>query len=136
MTVASKVKLTGGTLSVCGRMVLSGVPDTVVASSAAAGGAVDGVFIGADFAEPAARHVVSLGALRGVIMACFRFKLWWIAQWMGEKGGDVPLEMQFLLVDSEGAGEGDAAAYMVFLPLVEGAFHARLHQARRPAGRR
>ncbi|CAN6179149.1 unnamed protein product [Urochloa humidicola] len=128
MTIASKVKLAGGTLSVCGRTVLSGVPDAVVASSASAGGAVDGVFIGADFAEPAARHVVSLGALRGVrFMACFRFKLWWMAQRMGEKGGDVPLETQFLLVESKGAGDGDtAAAYVVFLPLVEGAFRASL----------
>jgi len=66
MTISSSVKLAGGTLSVCGRTVLSGVPDAVVASSAAAGGAVDGVFIGADFAEPAARHVVSLGDLRYV----------------------------------------------------------------------
>ena len=66
MTVVSSVKLAGGTLSVCGRTVLSGVPDAVVASSAAAGGAVDGVFIGADFAKPAARHVVSLGDLRYV----------------------------------------------------------------------
>lgn len=64
MTIASSVKLAGGTLSVGGRAVLTGVPDAVVASSAAAGGAVDGVFLGADFAEPAARHVVSLGALR------------------------------------------------------------------------
>ncbi|KAK8454939.1 hypothetical protein SEVIR_4G054800v4 [Setaria viridis] len=130
MTIASKVKLAGGTLSVCGRTVLSGVPDAVVASSAAAGGAVDGVFIGADFAEPAARHVISLGALRGVrFMACFRFKLWWMAQRMGERGGDVPLETQFLLVESRGAGadggEG-APAYVVFLPLVEGAFRASL----------
>ncbi|KAG0513057.1 hypothetical protein BDA96_10G068200 [Sorghum bicolor] len=129
MTISSSVKLAGGTLSVCGRTVLSGVPDAVVASSAAAGGAVDGVFIGADFDEPAARHVVSLGDLRGVrFMACFRFKLWWMAQRMGEKGGDVPRETQFLLVESKGAGAGDgaAAAYVVFLPLVEGAFRASL----------
>ncbi|OQU75927.1 probable galactinol--sucrose galactosyltransferase 6 isoform X2 [Sorghum bicolor] len=127
MTISSSVKLAGGTLSVCGRTVLSGVPDAVVASSAAAGGAVDGVFIGADFAEPAARHVVSLGDLRGVrFMACFRFKLWWMAQRMGEKGGDVPRETQFLLVESKGAGDGAAAAYVVFLPLVEGAFRASL----------
>jgi raffinose synthase len=128
MTISSSVKLAGGTLSVCGRTVLSGVPDAVVASSAAAGGAVDGIFLGADFAEPAARHVVSLGALRGVrFMACFRFKLWWMAQRMGEKGGDVPLETQFLLVESRGAGGEDAeAAFVVFLPLVEGAFRASL----------
>ncbi|KAF8733048.1 hypothetical protein HU200_015409 [Digitaria exilis] len=130
MTIASSVNLAGGTLSVGGRTVLSGVPDAVVASSAAAGGAVDGVFLGADFAEPAARHVVSLGALRGVrFMACFRFKLWWMAQRMGEKGGDVPHETQFLLVESRGAagdGSEDTAAYVVFLPLVEGAFRASL----------
>ena len=57
-------------------------------------------------------------------MACFRFKLWWMAQRMGEKGGDVPRETQFLLVESKGAGAG--AAYVVFLPLVEGAFRASL----------
>ncbi|XP_062233488.1 probable galactinol--sucrose galactosyltransferase 6 [Phragmites australis] len=127
MTIASSVKLAGGTLSVCGRTVLSGVPAAVVASSAAAGGAVDGVFIGADFAELASRHVVSLGALRGVrFMACFRFKLWWMAQRMGEKGGDVPHETQFLLVESRGAGAGGEEAYVVFLPLVEGSFRASL----------
>jgi len=127
MTISSSVKLAGRTLSVRARTVLSGVPDAVVASSAAAGGAVDGIFLGADFTEPAARHVVSLGALRGVrFMACFRFKLWWMAQRMGEKGGDVPLETQFLLVESRAAGEDAEAAYVVFLPLVEGAFRASL----------
>ena len=64
MTITSSVKLAGGTLSVCGRAVLSGVPAAVVASSAAARGAVDGVFLGADLAESASRHVVSVGALR------------------------------------------------------------------------
>ena len=60
-------------------------------------------------------------------MACFRFKLWWMAQRMGEKGGDVPHETQFLLVESKGAaGDEAAAAYVVFLPLVEGAFRASL----------
>ncbi|KAG2609744.1 probable galactinol--sucrose galactosyltransferase 6 [Panicum virgatum] len=129
MTITSSVKLAGGTLSVCGRTVLSGVPAAVAASSAAAAGAVDGVFIGADLAEPASRHVISLGTLRGVrFMACFRSKLWWMSQRMGDKGGDVPHETQFLLVESTGAGGEDAAAaaYVVFLPLVEGAFRASL----------
>ncbi|KAG2604500.1 hypothetical protein PVAP13_4NG067750 [Panicum virgatum] len=129
MTIASSVKLAGGTLSVRGRTVLSGVPAAVAASSAAAAGAVDGVFIGADLAEPASRHVISLGTLRGVrFMACFRSKLWWMSQRMGDKGGDVPHETQFLLVESRGAGGEDeaAAAYVVFLPLVGGAFRASL----------
>ena len=64
MTITSSVKLAGGTLSVCGRTVLSGVPAAVAASSAAAAGAVDGVFIGADLAEPASHHVISLGTIR------------------------------------------------------------------------
>jgi raffinose synthase len=64
MTISSSVKLAGAALSVCGRTVLSGVPDTVLASSAAAGGAVDGIFVGADFPEADSRHVVSLGTLR------------------------------------------------------------------------
>ena len=61
-------------------------------------------------------------------MACFRRKLWWMSQRMGDKGGDVPHETQFLLVESTGAGGKDAAAaaYIVFLPLVEGAFRASL----------
>jgi hypothetical protein len=41
----------------------TGVPDAVVA----AGGAVDGA-IGADFAEPAARHIISLGDLRSFVL--------------------------------------------------------------------
>lgn len=64
MTVTSSVKVAGGELSVHGRTVLSGVPEAVRASSAAAAGPVDGVFLGGDFAEPASRHVVSLGAMR------------------------------------------------------------------------
>ncbi|KAJ1258234.1 hypothetical protein BS78_10G059400 [Paspalum vaginatum] len=50
-----------------------------------------------------------------------------MAQRMGERGGDVPPETQFLLVESEGGGGDDAAsAYVVLLPLVEGAFRASL----------
>ena len=64
MTIESSVRLAAGELSVRGRTVLSGVPDAVSASSAAAKGPVDGVFLGADFAHPASRHVVSLGAMR------------------------------------------------------------------------
>jgi raffinose synthase len=64
MTIESSLRLAGGELSVRGRAVLTGVPDAVSASSAAARGPVDGVFLGADLAGPASRHVVSLGAMR------------------------------------------------------------------------
>ncbi|KAM0878030.1 hypothetical protein ACQ4PT_035118 [Festuca glaucescens] len=129
MTIESSVRLADGELSFRGRAVLSGVPDAVSATSAAARGPVDGVFLGADFAQPASRHVVSLGAMRGVrFMACFRFKMWWMAQTMGDKGGDVPHETQFLLVESKAATGGveEETSYVVFLPLVEGAFRASL----------
>uniref|UniRef100_A0ACD5XXX6 Uncharacterized protein n=1 Tax=Avena sativa TaxID=4498 RepID=A0ACD5XXX6_AVESA len=132
MTIESSVRLDGGELSVRGRKVLSGVPDAVSASSAAGKGPVNGVFLAAEFPDPASRHVVSLGAMRGVrFMACFRFKMWWMAQRMGDKGGDVPHETQFLLVESKPAaaaadGQDEDASYVVFLPLVEGAFRASL----------
>ena len=78
---------------------------------------------------------MSLGTLRDVrFMACFRFKLWWMAQKMGDRGRDIPLETQFLLmetkdgsqIESVGAGEEDQIVYTVFLPLIEGHFGASL----------
>lgn len=66
-------------------------------------------------------------------MCCFRFKLWWMTQRMGTCGKDVPLETQFMLVESEGDGEGgdedDSSSptiYTVFLPLLEGLFRSVL----------
>ncbi|KAK1660889.1 hypothetical protein QYE76_049048 [Lolium multiflorum] len=97
-------------------------------------GPVDGVFLGADFAGPASRHVVSLGAMRGVrFMACFRFKMWWMAQRMGDKGDDVPHETQFLLVESKAAAGRDQIISSCYL-LPEAAVHDWL-TSKRPAGR-
>jgi len=64
-------------------------------------------------------------------MCCFRFKLWWMTQRMGKCGKDIPLETQFMLVESRNGGEGvdqdDAQTiYTVFLPLLEGQFRAVL----------
>ena len=64
-------------------------------------------------------------------MCCFRFKLWWMTQRMGKFGKDVPLETQFMIVESKDAtveGEPDDAPtiYTVFLPLLEGPFRAVL----------
>ena len=91
------------------------------------------MFLGAVFNNSNSSHVVSLGTLRDVrFMACFRFKLWWMAQKMGDRGRDIPLETQFLLmetkdgsqIESAGAGEEDHIVYTVFLPLIEGHFRA------------
>ncbi|KAJ0984748.1 hypothetical protein J5N97_003104 [Dioscorea zingiberensis] len=124
MTISSSVRISDGRLIVKGRTILSGVSDDVVSSSAVASGPVDGVFLGARFSEARCRHVVSLGTLRDLrFMASFRFKLWWMAQRMGNRGGDVPLETQFLLLESK---DEDEIVYVVLLPLVEGPFRACL----------
>jgi raffinose synthase len=67
-------------------------------------------------------------------MCCFRFKLWWMTQRMGTSGRDVPLETQFMLLESRagrGTGGGDGedggeTVYLVMLPLLEGQFRAAL----------
>lgn len=71
-------------------------------------------------------------SLRDARFLClFRFKLWWMTQRMGTCGKDIPLETQFMLVESKDAtGEGDLddgpTIYTVFLPLLEGQFRAVL----------
>lgn len=63
-------------------------------------------------------------------MCCFRFKLWWMTQRMGTCGKDIPLETQFLLVESKEPSEGEhddsPTIYTAFLPLLEGQFRAVL----------
>lgn len=51
-----------------------------------------------------------------------------MTQRMGTCGKDVPLETQFLLVESKDGANGDDAPtiYTVFLPLLEGPFRAVL----------
>ncbi|MCV2423673.1 hypothetical protein LNV47_24115, partial [Paucibacter sp. DJ4R-1] len=133
MTITPAVRIADRKLVVKDRAILTGVPENVLATSATASGPVDGVFIGVEFEEAASRHVVPLGKLRDVkFMASFRFKLWWMAQKMGVSGREIPLETQFLLVESKDGGhvESDSGVesfhYTVFLPLIEGPFRASL----------
>lgn len=59
---------------------------------------------------------------RGLRFLClYRFKLWWMTQWIGTRGQDVPCETQFLLVEVP-----NSAHYAVFLPVIEGDFRAVL----------
>ena len=135
MTITSAVRIADRKLIVKERTILDGVPDNVVATAGSTSGPEEGVFLGAVFSESNYSHVVSLGTLRDVrFMACFRFKLWWMAQKMGDRGRDIPLETQFLMtetkygsrIESDGAGEEDQIVYTVFLPLIEGRFRACL----------
>ncbi|KAG6414235.1 hypothetical protein SASPL_126953 [Salvia splendens] len=133
MTITPAVRIAERKLVVKDRTILTDVPENVVATSSAA---AEGVFLGAVFDQASSRHVISLGTIREVrFLACFRFKLWWMAQRMGSRGRDIPLETQFLLVESNDGShlesdlDGDDAnklVYTVFLPLIEGSFKACL----------
>ncbi|CAK9329636.1 unnamed protein product [Citrullus colocynthis] len=135
MTIKPAVRISDRKLIVKDRTILTGVPDNVIATSGSSSGPVEGVFLGAVFEEEQSRQVVPLGTLRDVrFMACFRFKLWWMAQKMGDKGKEIPLETQFLLLEtkdgshleSDGGNEENQIIYTVFLPLIEGPFRACL----------
>ncbi|XP_057422323.1 probable galactinol--sucrose galactosyltransferase 6 isoform X2 [Lotus japonicus] len=133
MTITPAIRVSEGKLLVKDRVILTGMAENVVETSAAARGPVEGVFLGAEFEKQDSRHVVSLGRLTDVrFMACFRFKLWWMAQKMGESGSEIPLETQFLLLETKHGShfESDQSqnqiVYTVFLPLVEGSFRACL----------
>ncbi|RDX89608.1 putative galactinol--sucrose galactosyltransferase 6, partial [Mucuna pruriens] len=126
MTIKPDVRVSEGKVAVKERTILTGMPENVVATSA-----VEGVFLGAEVEKEDSRHVVSLGILKDVrFMACFRFKMWWMAQKMGDRGRDIPLETQFLLVETKDGSHLDnnenPIVYTVFLPLIEGSFRACL----------
>lgn len=133
MTIKPSVRITERKLVVKDRTILTNVPESVVATSVSdTGPAAEGVFLGAVLEQDNSRHVVPLGTLRDVrFLACFRFKLWWMAQRMGDQGRDIPLETQFLLVESKDESfleneEEKGTLYIVFLPLIEGPFRAVL----------
>ncbi|XP_022145075.1 probable galactinol--sucrose galactosyltransferase 6 isoform X2 [Momordica charantia] len=135
MTIKPAVRISDRKLIVKDRTILTGVPENVIATSGSSSGPVEGVFLGAVFEEEQSRQVVPLGTLRDVrFMACFRFKLWWMSQKMGDKGKEIPLETQFLLLEtkdgshleSDDGNEENQIIYTVFLPLIEGSFRACL----------
>ncbi|XP_075491159.1 LOW QUALITY PROTEIN: putative galactinol--sucrose galactosyltransferase 2 [Primulina tabacum] len=131
MTVIPKISVNDGNLVVHGKTILTGVPDNIVLTPGSGVGLVAGAFIGATTSHSKSLHVFPVGALEGVRFMClFRFKLWWMTQRMGTCGKDIPLETQFMLVESKDTCEGERedapTIYTVFLPLLEGQFRAVL----------
>ncbi|KAF8043994.1 hypothetical protein BT93_A2084 [Corymbia citriodora subsp. variegata] len=132
MTVTPKISINDGNLVVHGKTILTGVPDNIVLTPGSGVGLVAGTFIGATASHSKSLHVFPVGVLEDLrFMCCFRFKLWWMTQRMGTSGRDIPLETQFLLVESkdntETGEQGDPSTiYTVFLPLLEGPFRAVL----------
>ncbi|GLT88228.1 hypothetical protein SLE2022_062630 [Rubroshorea leprosula] len=127
MTVTSKISINDGKLVVHGKTILTGVPDNIILTPGSGVGLVSGAFIGATASHSKSLHVFPIGALEGLrFLCCFRFKLWWMTQRMGTCGKDVPLETQFMLVESKDGAEEAPTVYTVFLPLLEGQFRAVL----------
>lgn len=136
MTVTPKISIVDGNLVVHGKTILTGVPDNVILTPGSGVGLVQGAFIGITSNESKSHHVCPIGVLDGLRFMClFRFKLWWMTQRMGRCGKDVPLETQFMLVESKygsplsgqnDLSEEEQTVYTVFLPLIEGQFRAAL----------
>src|SRR5579871_5397585 len=81
-----------------------------------------GVFLKFTAAKPAARLVFPLGDLEGVrrFTCCHRYEPFWNTAAVGTRGGEVPVETQFLLTERE---DGLCVA---FIPLLDGPFRAAL----------
>ncbi|XP_019150492.1 PREDICTED: probable galactinol--sucrose galactosyltransferase 6 [Ipomoea nil] len=127
MTITPAVRVADRKLVVKDRAVITNMPENIIAASGSDSGSVDGLFLGAVFDEKSSRHVVPLGTFLDLrFFASFRFKLWWMCQRMGERGRDVPVETQFLLVEVKTGSAGEDYVYAVFLPLIEGKFRACL----------
>ncbi|WMV36662.1 hypothetical protein MTR67_030047 [Solanum verrucosum] len=135
MTITPAIRISDRKLMVKDRTILTNVPDNVLTTPGAASGPLEGVFLGAEFDHDNSSHVVSLGKLQDVrFLSCFRFKLWWMAQKMGDRGSEIPMETQFLLVEtkdgshlgSNNNNNDDNIVYAVFLPLIEGSFRGVL----------
>ncbi|GFY93656.1 seed imbibition 2 [Actinidia rufa] len=131
MTVTPNISVNDGNLVVHGKTILKGLPDNIVLTPGSGLGIVSGAFIGANADHSKSLHVFPVGVLEGLrFMCCFRFKLWWMTQRMGTCGKDIPLETQFMLVESKDTTEGEnddsPTIYTVLLPLLEGQFRAAL----------
>ncbi|KAH9678949.1 putative galactinol--sucrose galactosyltransferase 2 [Citrus sinensis] len=129
MTVTPNISISDGNLVVHGKTILTGVPDNIILTPGNGVGLVAGAFIGATASHSKSLHVFPMGVLEDLrFMCCFRFKLWWMTQRMGTCGKDVPLETQFMLVESKDNSESDQddgpTIYTVFLPLLEGQFRS------------
>ncbi|XXG53315.1 hypothetical protein AAC387_Pa03g1425 [Persea americana] len=136
MTVGAGISVVDGKLNVLGTCILSGVHENIILTLASGDGLINCAFIGVRSDQEASHLVFPIGKLDGLrFMCCFRFKLWWMTQRMGSSGKDIPFETQFLIVegndgshfsDGNEVGGGQSPLYVVFLPILEGAFRAVL----------
>ena len=130
MTVIAEISVNDGNLVVHGKTILRGVPNNIQLVPSSDNSLGTSVFVGATASNNKSLHVFPMGVLDELrFMCCFRFKLWWMTQRMGKCGRDVPLETQFMLIESNGSEideDNSATIYTVMLPLLEGQFRAVL----------
>ncbi|MED6211889.1 hypothetical protein PIB30_077915 [Stylosanthes scabra] len=96
-------------------------------------------FLGATSHVSSSHHVFTLGTLRGYkLLSLFRVKIWWMIPRFGKSASDVPLETQFLLLESredsalnhddddEFSSDSENTNYILFLPVLDGQFRSSL----------
>ncbi|KAM0941673.1 putative glycosyl hydrolase 36, aldolase-type TIM barrel, glycoside hydrolase superfamily [Dioscorea sansibarensis] len=134
MTIGAGISVSDGNLNVLGTKILSDVHENIVLSPSCGDALINGAFIGIATERNGCHNVFPVGKLQGLRFMCtFRFKLWWMTQRMGSHGKDIPYETQFLIVEGKDGSHfedehevGQSSLYIVFLPIVEGAFRAVL----------
>ncbi|MCO5582946.1 hypothetical protein L7F22_036849 [Adiantum nelumboides] len=94
----------------------------------------NGSFLGFSATHAKSSHVMSLGKLKGIrFTSLFRYKLWWTAPWVGDRGSDLESETQMLLLDTKSRAAADGCLgypYILILPIYEGSFRASLQAGR------
>lgn len=127
--------LSDGNLSVSGNCMLTDIYDNILLTPAETH---NGTFVGVKSNQIGSRLVFPIGKLKGLRFMClYRFKLWWMTQWMGMCGQDIPNETQFLMLEvpntyhfgeetEDGENQSQSVFYTVFLPILEGDFRAVL----------
>ncbi|KAG8492774.1 hypothetical protein CXB51_010237 [Gossypium anomalum] len=102
MTVGAGISLSDGRLTVFGNCVMRDVHENVVITPTSGPGdaMINGAFIGVKSDHKGSRRVFPIGKLQELRFMCvFRHNFWWMTQWMGTCGKDIPFETQFLVVE-------------------------------------
>jgi len=100
----SPITLEGSNFLANGHVILSDVPDNIIATpspytSIDKSTATVGCFVGFNATKSSSRHVVPIGKLRDIkFMSIFRFKVWWTTHWVGSNGRDLEHETRNLVV--------------------------------------
>jgi raffinose synthase len=114
--------LRDGELLLEGKVILTGLGADVTQAKSLNG---DGTFLRFTAAKPQARHAFPIGGLAATqrFSACHRYEPYWMRAVAGTRGGEVPIETQFLLTER---ADGDC---VVFVPLLDGDFRMALQGA-------